>query len=143
MKTFLTNFLTLAMMFNAAVTAGADEVANTEVRAKPGFHCLINKSFSLLISYERSGQVTLESRDFMNRADGAPITLSRPGMQVIEYGNVTMISQDFGRSGYAFIRIEQNAENQYEGLVDINVFFNQSRMNTGGNLQSVTCYKNG
>ena len=111
------------------------------------YSCSLNKTFSLVISlHSEEGafqSVVLETKDFLGRVEEHIVTLKRPSMQLIHYGNVLMIAQDFGRSGYVFIRLEKSSGNSYEGKIDINLFFKGVSSLTGGELTQLACMRLG
>ncbi|MGK5090325.1 hypothetical protein WDW86_22490 [Bdellovibrionota bacterium FG-2] len=110
------------------------------------FSCLINKSNTLTVSFKSIDgavqSVELRTKNFMGENDEHVVTLLKPSLQLIEYGNVMMVTQDFGRSGYVFLRFERKSATQYDGLIDVNYFQNQA-FSTGGNLTSMPCFNYG
>lgn len=106
--------------------------------------CSLNKSYSLQIYVQRDERgiqsITADVVDFLNRDPGRAAELKRPGMNVIESGNVLIVTQDFGRSGYAFMRFEQVGEGKYRGIFDFNLFLAQVKPFAAGTLSDLDCY---
>ncbi|HAR41646.1 MAG TPA: hypothetical protein DCS07_03290 [Bdellovibrionales bacterium] len=107
------------------------------------FSCLINKLNTLDIEVKSVDgeirEVDLQTRIFSGEREEHVVTLSKPMLRVIEYGNVMMVQEDFGRSGYVFLRFEKKSATHYDGLIDVSYFQNRS-FNTGGNLISLPCF---
>lgn len=102
--------------------------------------CSLNRSISLVTEIENNGEatskVTLTQKHFL-WDDKKVVVLDRA--QVIQYGNVIMISQNNGRSGYAFLRFETSADGQVDGWIDINLFMSSIATNTHGKLLKHPC----
>jgi len=65
--------------------------------------------------------------------------LKRPGMQTIVYGNVMFASQNYGRSGYAMIRLEQQGGGRYLGHFDLNLFLIDAKPFPPGKIVEIEC----
>jgi len=111
------------------------------------FVCALNKGFALHLELTEGEagieQATLDVRDFMGNDTGRAAHLSRPGMQATEYGNVLLASQDFGRSGYAWIRVEHLQGSYYKGYFDLNLFNADVKPLAGGRLTELSCFLKG
>jgi len=105
--------------------------------------CLVNKSNSLDIYLKSSEgsiqQVELYTRDFLGRNKTHVVTLVKPQLSEIQYGDVTMVQQNFGKSGYVFLRFERKSQTEYNGLIDV-YYFQSHSFRTGGNLVSMPCF---
>jgi hypothetical protein len=116
---------------------------STEVEAAPStVNCMLNKSNTLEIAIGTgrlgTDEVTIAEKNFMEREATPIATLTRP--QVIRYGNVIMITQNSGRSGYAFLRFEKGDNGEISGWIDINLFLNPSASAaTHGHMMEVFC----
>ena len=88
--------------------------------------CALNKSNSLTATFvSKDGQIEqilLQTQDFLGRDVQQIVTLEQPRMQLIHYGRNLLVSQNFGRSGYVFLRFEKTGEGKYSGLIDIQFF---------------------
>jgi len=135
---FVVFIFNLALLVSASASATSAPLAPLAI-----YSCPLNKSFSLVITLQGDErgvtQVLLEEKDFLGRLAKHVAELKAPRLHHIDYGNVVMLSQSFGRSGYVFIRIEE-AELDYRGYLDINLFSRQNVFN-GGTLTPVVCYK--
>ncbi|MCM2323115.1 MAG: hypothetical protein NDJ90_07610 [Oligoflexia bacterium] len=113
--------------------------------AEPGetYSCLINKSYSFVVELEReNGRVSaawIREKHFLDKDGELVATLANP--RVIEYGRVLILAQDFGRSGYAFVRLERRNDDEYEGWFDLNLLTNQSGVAMGGTLYRTDCFR--
>lgn len=109
------------------------------------FHCLYNKSYALQLTLEREQdliqRVVLEEKFFLEEKGRVIAVLQREKGHLIDYANVIMVSQEFGRSGYAFVRLEKKSETQYEGFFDIDLYLNPTSIQTSGKLFQTICYR--
>lgn len=124
----------LAAFFGVVVAAQAGE------RTKL-YSCLINKSNSINIVEELGApegrRIVLERQNFLDDEGQPFVTLTHA--TVTTYGNVFMVLQDNGRSGYAFFRVERKEDGSYRGLMDVNLFRTAEDINTNGNLVELPC----
>lgn len=97
--------LLLALPF--ALSAQASEQKNLS------YECAVNKSESLKVyMVEKEGasdmsEVSVAVNHFLY-GENEMVRLAHPN--IIKYGDVVMISQNFGRSGYFFMRFEENRQ---------------------------------
>jgi hypothetical protein len=91
------------------------------------YECAINKSEVLKVfevEKERSVEISIAIKHFLY-GEAEVIRLMHPN--IIRYGNVMMVSENYGRSGYIFMRFEENQNmpdsvGNVLGLIDDNRF---------------------
>lgn len=127
--------LTLILMFveGRSVASEPDQV----------FNCPLNKLYSLEVTVQRAdgriSRVALEEKQYFEEK-GKPIAEIGLGRgSIIDYGTVLMAAGDFGRSGYAFVRLEKRTDRDYEGYFDINLHFNTTGIQSQGTLVQISC----
>lgn len=127
--------LTLVFLFveDRSVASEPDQV----------FNCPLNKLYSLEIKVERTegriSRVALEEKQYFEEKSKPIADIGLERGSVIDYGTVLMASGDFGRSGYAFLRLEKRTERDYEGYFDINLHVNATGIQSQGTLVRVSC----
>ena len=134
---------TLLLAVGFVLAFGAIE-AKAEVRER--LTCPLNKNYAVRITLERENgsiqRMLVEEKYFFDSESHPIATLQRGGRgYVIDYGNVIMMTQDYGRSGYAFVRLEKKNATEYEAWFDFNLFLNPTSVQTNGALLPVTCYR--
>lgn len=134
---------TLITMFWFASLLGSNAWA--VVAEKPYvISCLINKSNYLHVTLRAEdgalAAAELRTADFLGRDDRHILTLSGPALHVTEHGSVLMLSQNFGRSGYVFLRFERKSPSQFDGFVDVSYFPTQGSFSTRGELVPMPCF---
>ena len=122
--------------------------AFAQVAETPRFACSLNKSVELWIVERQESDdvptsVVLKTK-FWNQDAAKEVTvLQNP--TIVQYGNVYMVLENNGRSGYAFLRVEReekDGEVTYQGQWDINLFSGNEAIKsiqTDGKLRSSYC----
>ena|SRR3989338_3302765 len=139
MKKMIFAFMTITLF---SISAFA-QVAET-----PRFACSLNKSVELwIVERQESGDAPISvvlMTKFWNQDAAKEVTvLQNP--TIVRYGNVYMVLEDNGRSGYAFLRVEieeKDGEVTYQGQWDINLFSRNEAIKsiqTDGKLRSSYC----
>jgi len=113
------------------------------------YECGINKSESLKVyMVEKDGnpaEVSVAVKHFLY-GENEMVRLDHP--QIIKYGDIVMISQNFGRSGYFFMRFEENRQipddsGNVLGMMDDNRFNPQFSLGySAGHLSVLANCKN-
>lgn len=110
--------------------------------------CALNRSFYIDIVPIKETPGYRNSYDifYSHFSDGRVrhiATLDRP--EIINLGDVLMLFQDFGKSGYVFIRIEgltaPSAGLPMEGYLDLNLFLLEEEKFPKGRLHRTFCFR--
>jgi len=115
MKTML---MALLLIFNVQ----AQEQMNQK------YECAINKSEVLKVYEvvkERNVEISIAIKHFLY-GEAEVIRLMHPN--IIRYGNVMMVSENYGRSGYFFMRFEEN-QNLPDSVGDVLGLIDDNRFN--------------
>ncbi len=113
-----TVFLALLLIFNVH----AQEQMNLK------YECAINKSEVLKVFEvikERNVEIGIAIKHFLY-GEAEVIRLMHPN--IIRYGNVMMVSENYGRSGYIFMRFEEN-QNLPDSVGDVLGLIDDNRFN--------------
>ncbi len=113
-----TVFLALLLIFNVQ----AQEQLNQK------YECAINKSEVLKVFEvvkERNVEISIAIKHFLY-GEAEVIRLMHPN--IIRYGNVMMVSENYGRSGYFFMRFEEN-QNLPDSVGDVLGLIDDNRFN--------------
>jgi hypothetical protein len=128
--------LSLILLALLVVTAG--QYAFSAESAVMETTCTINRSIEMLVIVkyvDKIGyQVTLQEK-FWNSAETRTVKVMNR-VSFVQYGQTKMIMADLGRSGYAFLRIEENGK----ALVDLNIFGVGYPFFTDGKLFETWCH---
>jgi hypothetical protein len=107
--------------------------------------CLINRSIEMPIEVEHLelGYSVVNLYSKMWNSSDRKLEATLNNVMIVEYGRVTTILADHGKSGYAMIRLEKQlgrARYQYKAFIDINLFNSEGPLGTFGHLREVWCH---
>ena len=110
--------LFLALIFSVSASANESRILK--------YHCNMNKSEELKVYLVNDSMIYVAINHFLY-GESDVIKLNHP--QLIEYGNVMMVSENYGRSGYFFMRFEDGKKASEHDLGDALGMIDDNRFN--------------